>query len=125
MMRSFFVTLCNLISLATAIPAVLSSRSSNISLPDNDQFYAAPPGFEAAELGSILRYRRAPRPISLDNNTPIKPKDAWQIQFRTQNSLGEPEAGVVTVLVPYQAQSSNLFVEAYFADASFNELVIY
>ncbi len=106
--------------MATAIPAFLaSSAASNVSVSENDQFYSAPIGFENAKLGSILRYRQSPRSISLDNKTPIRPKEAWQIQYRTQNSLGEPEAGIVTVLVPFNAKKSNLFVQGYFADAAY------
>jgi hypothetical protein len=103
-----------------AFPQSSTSSLPLDSLPDNDPFYGPPSGYENAALGSILRYRKPPRPISLNNVTPIKPKAAWQIQFRTQNSLGKPEAGVVTVLVPYKAKKGHLFVEGYFVDAPFS-----
>jgi hypothetical protein len=79
-----------------------------------DWFYKAPVGFEKAAPGSILRYRRVPRPISLTSITPILPKGAWQIQYRTQNSLGEPEASIVTVLEPFNAKRGNLFAQGFF-----------
>jgi hypothetical protein len=85
--------------------------SSGITLsPDEDPFYKPPKGFESAALGSILRYRPAPRSITLDNKRPIRPKDAWQILYKTQNSVNEPEATVVTLLVPFKAKQDNLFV---------------
>jgi hypothetical protein len=79
-----------------------------------DSFYRPPPGFEKTSPGTILRHRRVPRPISLTNVTPIRPKGAWQIQYRTQNSVGEPEANVMTVLEPWNAKPGNLFVEGFF-----------
>jgi hypothetical protein len=142
----FLTSLITLINLSTAAPVEIGQdpsprlnmsrvtqepahRGKDPSTPGNhaiqalaqaDSFYAAPKGFENKELGEILRYREAPRPISLDNRTPLKPKEAWQIQFRTQNSMGEPEAGMVTVLVPWKAKPGNLFVEGYFADAAWS-----
>ena len=85
-----------------------TSAESNL-----DWFYRAPVGFEKAALGSILRYRPIPRPLSFTNVTPIRPKAAWQIQYRTQNSVGEPEASVVTVLEPFNASRGNLFAQAF------------
>jgi hypothetical protein len=78
-----------------------------------DSFYKAPLGFERAAPGSILNYRPVPRPIAYTDATPIRPKAAWQIQYRTQNSVGEPEASVVTVLEPFNAKPGNLFAEAF------------
>src|ERR1700759_4492336 len=65
----------------------------------NDEFYKEPPGYERIPLGGILRSRPAPFPIKLVKYLTLKPKAAWQILYRTQNSVGEPEATVVTLLV--------------------------
>jgi len=40
--------------------------------------------------------------------------------YRTQNSVGAPEATVVTVIVPYKANASQLFALAFFTDAAYN-----
>jgi hypothetical protein len=120
-MRGFYISLCNLIGLVYAAPAFLAAdRRGNITLPENDKFYAAPVGYESKAPGTILQYRRAPRSISLDNKSPLKLKEAWQIQYRTQNSIGEPEAGTVTLLIPYEAKTKNLFAQGYFSDAAYN-----
>jgi hypothetical protein len=81
--------------------------------PNEDDFYKPPPGFESKAHGSILRYRPVPNPISLDNKTAMYLKAAWQIQYRTQNSVGEPEAAIVTVLVPHNAKPQHLFTYHY------------
>jgi hypothetical protein len=106
-----------LISLSIAAPLtqdVSTLSSSNITFPDDDEFYRAPSGYEKAALGSILRHRPVPNPLSIDNKTPLQLKSAWQIQYRTQNSVGDPEASIVTVLVPHNARPSHLFIYAYY-----------
>jgi hypothetical protein len=102
------------IGLAASVPVQDQTTPGDAELNFwDDQFYAAPAGFESTAPGTILRYRRAPRPITLNSITPIRPKNAWQILYRTQNSVGEPKATVVTVLEPYNAKKSNLFVQNF------------
>ena|ERR1700761_5170824 len=85
-------------------------------LPDQDPFYKAPANtLQSTKLGSIIRYRPVPNPITIDNQKAIYPKAAWQLLYRTQNSVGEPEATVVTVLIPEKAKSNNLFSFQYFS----------
>jgi hypothetical protein len=94
-----------------------SSSPENLQaplLPEFDPFYRAPPGYEKAAPGSILRYRPVPSAITLNNVTPIRPKAAWQLQYRTQNSVGDPSVSIVTVLVPFNAKPNHLFTQAYF-----------
>jgi hypothetical protein len=55
-----------------------------------------------------------------DNTPPINLKGAYQLLCRTQNSVGQPEATVITVLVPYNAKPSNLFALSFFTDAAYN-----
>lgn len=85
----------------------------------HDDFYIPHPEYVTAKPGEILKWRPAPRPITLISFSPIRPKAAWQIQYRTQNSVGEPEATVVTVLVPYNAKPDSLFVQSFFTDSAF------
>jgi hypothetical protein len=88
--------------------------ASNLVLPDDDPFYKPPPGIESAKLGAVLRTRRVPNAITFDNKKALNIKDAWQILYRTQGSLGNPEANVVTVLVPYKPKKDHHFNMAYF-----------
>jgi hypothetical protein len=82
--------------------------------PETDSFYNPPERFEDVRLGSILRYRRSPHTIRLNNVLPYRINGTWQILYRTQNSVGRPEATVVTVLVPSVAKKKNLFSLSYF-----------
>jgi hypothetical protein len=86
----------------------------NGTLPENDEFYKAPPGFEKAAPGSILRYRRVPGSLTVDNNVTVNVQASWQLQYRTQNSVGAPEASIVTVLIPHNPRSENLFMYSYY-----------
>lgn len=92
-----------------------SPRPRTLLMPDGDPFYKPPPGWETKVPGSILASRPVPNPLTLNNAKAIKPKGAWQLLYRTQNSVGEPEATVVTVLEPYNAKKHNLFVYHFFS----------
>lgn len=87
-------------------------------LPGNDAWYAPAPGFESAALGSILKYRMVPSPVSITSISPVRVKQSIQIQYRTENSIGDPNASVVTVLVPFNADPTKLMAYAWFSDAS-------
>lgn len=84
-------------------------------MPDEDDFYKPPIGFEKYPVGSILRSRPTPNSITLNNVDPIKVKETWQLLYRTQNSVEEPTATVVTVIVPYRAKPDHLFSYSYFS----------
>lgn len=85
------------------------------ALPSDDSFYTPPPGFESAALGTILRTRNVSNTITLNNKDPIKLKGAWQILYRTQNSVRDPAADVVTVLAPYNNKPDHLLSYAMFS----------
>jgi hypothetical protein len=113
----FLFVLIALVCLSRTAPLALEDAGPavrTVTPPDDDEFYRAPPGYRNATLGSILRYRPVPNPLAIDNKTPFNIKAAWQIQYRTQNSVGEPEASIVTVLVPHNARPSHLHVYAYY-----------
>jgi hypothetical protein len=90
-----------------------------VTFPDNDPFYKAPPGIAEAKPGAVLRTRRTPNGITFDNKKAINIKDAWQILYRTQDSLGHSEANVVTVLVPWKPKKDHHFSMAYFTVRTF------
>ncbi|MGY4098605.1 lipase family protein [Nocardia sp. R16R-3T] len=62
--------------------------------PDQDPFYAAPIELDAQPAGAVLRTRS----IAL-YGLPL-PVSAWQVQYRTNDAIGAPSAGIATVLVP-------------------------
>ncbi|KAF2398657.1 LIP-domain-containing protein [Trichodelitschia bisporula] len=107
------------IEAAARAEAVDNRDLGNIVLPENDTFYTAPSGFEKTAPGTILRSRPVPNPLTINNKDAINVKGAWQIQYRTQNSVGEPEAAVMTVLEPYNAKKNSLLVYHYFTDSSY------
>jgi hypothetical protein len=91
-----------------------TSLAPGVIFPDDDPFYKAPPGIESVKLGGVLRTRRVPNGITFDNKKALNIKDAWQILYRTKDSLGHPEANVVTVLVPWKPKKDHHFNMAYF-----------
>jgi hypothetical protein len=96
---------------------VLPPSSPDPASPLNDEFFKPPTGFEKTPLGTILRYRKVPKPIKLIHILPLPALDpgaAWQVLYRTQNSVGKPEANIVTILVPHKPKTNNLFTISYF-----------
>jgi len=61
---SIVIFSCTSLALPTSEGAGVFARQSPI-LPDDDPFYAPPEGYESAALGTILRSRTPPRPITL------------------------------------------------------------
>jgi hypothetical protein len=113
------VTVLSLLTVSGAAPTFGNySTAPDVTLSNSDQFYQAPANIESYALGAIIKHRRVPKPISLTGTSPIRPKQAWQIQYRTQNSLGKPEMGIVTVLIPFRAKPGNLFVESFLSVSS-------
>jgi hypothetical protein len=84
-------------------------------MPAGDEWYRPEPGYEQKKPGEILKWRKVPRGLSIDNKNKIRLKGAWQFQYRTTNSLGGPDATIVTVLVPRNAKKNNLFVYNWFS----------
>jgi hypothetical protein len=84
-------------------------------MPGGDEWYRPSPGFEQKKPGEILKWRDVPNGLSVDNKKTLKLEGAWQIQYRTTNSVGEPDATVVTVLAPKNAKKDSLFVYHWFS----------
>jgi hypothetical protein len=92
-----------------------------ILLPDDDPFYKAAASMASEKAGTILSYRKVPNAITLDNVNPVVPKAAWQINYRTQNSVGEPEMTMVTLLEPYNAKPDSMFVYHFFSVSNWHD----
>ena len=80
---------------ATANPALLP--------PTRDPWYTAPPNYESQQPGSILRLRVAPGNLTAVVNAS---STAYNVLYRTTNSLYEASWAVTTLLVPSQSNSN-------------------
>jgi hypothetical protein len=77
-------------------------RGAHPISPDDDPFYQAPPGYEQAEPGTVLRSRNVEIGFLGLVSQRVK---ATQLLYRTTNLHEEPEVAVTTVLVPAQRAS--------------------
>jgi len=98
-------------------PSPLSERS--VIRPSQDPFYQAPPGFEHAALGTILRYRTPPSPIAVIGGIALNLQAAYQVQFRTTATIGNPQAAITTILIPHNANYSRLVSYQDFEDSAY------
>ncbi|MFG1792507.1 lipase family protein [Nocardia sp. NPDC049149] len=95
-------------------PAIVSSNPAGAapSLPQVDEFYQPPVGFESAAPGAILRSR----PIELI--VPL-PAQAWQLLYRTTDVFDQPDVTVTTVFLPDNVRPDRPLVsQEMFEDAS-------
>src|ERR1700709_543509 len=86
--------------------------------PSSDPFYTPPAGFESSAPGTILRSRNVPSPLAFLSIAPINIKGAYQLLYRTTDSLGNPEATVTTVIVPYNADPKKLLSYQFAEDGA-------
>ncbi len=88
-------------SAASAAPRPDTSAPAPGSVvPDQDPFYTAPADIAAYQPGQIVGSR--PVPDVAVEGVPV-PLDAWQISYRTNDSLNQPEMAVTTLVVPQAA----------------------
>ncbi|MCP8718812.1 MAG: lipase family protein [Asgard group archaeon] len=88
--------------------------------PSNDLFYNAPAGYENAKVGDILQHRSTPKPIT-GAFFPSKVQNSWQLLVRSEDSFGNPNVLVTTVLQPFNADSSKVVsYQAYEDSAKFD-----
>ncbi|TVY22782.1 Lipase A [Lachnellula hyalina] len=91
----------------------------NPTPPDLDPFYSTPPGLNVSSPGDILRYRPVPYPIAAFNTTVLNLAAAFHIQYRTTDSLGNPEAAMTTLLIPLNADPAKLLSYQIAEDSAF------
>jgi hypothetical protein len=106
-----------LVGIATCAPPPVPALTAltRPHMPNNDEWYRPEPGFDKTAPGTILKWRKVPKGISINNKDNIKIKGAWQLLYRTHNSVGEPDATVVTLLAPNNPKADSLFVYHWFA----------
>ncbi|KAI5970167.1 hypothetical protein CANMA_000778 [Candida margitis] len=70
--------------------------------PSQDSFYTPPDGYENSEVGTILKFRKTPAPLSSIINS-VHVQNAWQLLVRSEDTFGNPNAFVTTVIQPKNA----------------------
>ena len=105
--------------LAAALPpaARLLERAAPLD-PSADPFYTPPPGYENSAPGTILRTRNVPSSLALASILPINIHGAYQLLYRTTDSLGNPQATVTTVIVPYDADPKKILSYQFAEDGA-------
>lgn len=85
--------------------------------PSQDDFYKAPAGFKAAKPGDILKTRKSPnKPSSL--YALVEVQNSWQLLVRSEDSFGNPNAFVTTIIQPKNADPSKVVSYQNWEDAS-------
>ena len=87
--------------------------------PSQDPFYQPPSGYENSAPGTILKSRPVPVPVAFYSYDPVNVKGAYQLLYRTTDSHGNPEAAVITVIQPYNADAGKLVSYQTAEDAPF------
>lgn len=84
--------------------------------PSQDDFYTPPQGYEAQPLGSILKTRNVPNPLT-NVFTPVKVQNAWQLLVRSEDTFGNSNAIVTTIIQPFNAKKDKLVSYQTFEDS--------
>ncbi|MCW2498078.1 lipase family protein [Jatrophihabitans sp.] len=82
--------------LAAALAMPAEAHAAAIPLPENDPFYAVPADIASLADGAIIGSRAV---ATQSFGLPL-PVHAWQLEYRTTDSIGRPTATVTTVMVP-------------------------
>ena len=85
--------------------------------PSIDPFYNAPAGFEKAAVGEILQSRKTPKPITAVF-VPVKIQNSWQLLVRSEDSFGNPNVIVTTVMQPFNADPSKVASYQVYEDSA-------
>ena len=98
----------------------IQQESSSVVLPPSqDPFYSPPSDISGYGLGEIIRSRPPPGPLSgIAQYTAESVKGAYQLMFRTTNTVGDPAAAITTVIIPYNANYSRVLFYPWPYDSS-------
>ncbi|KAL2062000.1 hypothetical protein VTL71DRAFT_6266 [Oculimacula yallundae] len=113
------VSACFQLASVVAVPVKeqLAERAAPLP-PTEDPFYIPPTGLEAQKPGTILR-SRAIGPLSFGGAVPFQAKAAYQLLYRTTDSLNTPSAAVTTIIIPQNANTSRVLSYQFAEDAAF------
>ncbi|KAI5955021.1 hypothetical protein KGF54_001582 [Candida jiufengensis] len=95
---------------------VFTSSSLSLLPPHLDEFYKPPKNYNSTKVGEILKVRPPPGPIR-SYLAPIN-AIAWQILVRSENSRGEPNVIVMTLLEPPDANPKRILSYQPFENAA-------
>ncbi|CAX40845.1 lipase precursor, putative [Candida dubliniensis CD36] len=85
--------------------------------PSKDSFYNAPAGFEKAAVGDILQSRTMPKSFT-SKFAHLKIQNSWQLLVRSEDSFGNPNVIVTTVMEPFNADPSKLASYQVYEDSA-------
>ncbi|KAI5956981.1 hypothetical protein KGF54_000600 [Candida jiufengensis] len=109
-MRLILLTLSFVLSLVLSLPTTPKA-------PSEDDFYIAPDDIENYKLGDIIRYRNTPAQLR-GIIFPINIKNSWQLLIRSEDSFGNPNAFVSTIMEPYDADPNKVISYQTFEDST-------
>ncbi|CZR55878.1 related to lipase 1 [Phialocephala subalpina] len=102
--------------MAVPVSHNLSPRATPLP-PTEDPFYIPPTGLEDSSPGTILRSRSLGE-LTLQGVVPYTSKAAYQLMFRTTDSLGNASAAVTTIIVPENANLSRVLSYQFAEDSA-------
>lgn len=106
-LKSFLLLLQAVLAPALPFSTRVWGRSAPLQ-PSEDPFYTPPAGYESSAPGTILRSRAIPDTLAISSILPINVQGAYQLLYRTTDSLGNPQATVTTIIVPHKANPKKL-----------------
>ncbi|KAI5966078.1 hypothetical protein CANMA_003324 [Candida margitis] len=84
--------------------------------PSDDDFYTPPQGYEDQEVGTILKRRNTPSPLtSVVNQASVQ--NSWQLLVRSEDSFGNPNAIATTIIQPFNASNDKVVSYQSFQDS--------
>lgn len=84
---------------------------ATIPLPSMDPWYVAPNNVASYAPGDVIKDRAVSNNLNgyFSNGKPVTVSSSHQVMYRTTDSLGKPVAGVMTLLVPNNADPTKLW----------------
>ncbi|ODV80340.1 LIP-domain-containing protein [Suhomyces tanzawaensis NRRL Y-17324] len=101
----------------SAVPFKSLITQGNISRPDEDPFYIPKEGYEKLKLGEVINYRKLTQPLGI-LYFEMKVESTYQFLVRSEDSFGNPNAIVTTVMVPHNADPSKILSYQAAVDAA-------
>ncbi|QWU89032.1 hypothetical protein CA3LBN_003355 [Candidozyma haemuli] len=94
--------------LAFALWLTAVSASLRPTPPSQDSFYNVPKNVAEYKNGNIISFRDTPVQVR-SSLFPMDVKNSWQFLVRSEDSFGNPNAFVTTVLEPYNSDPSKVW----------------
>ncbi|KAL6872783.1 LIP domain-containing protein [Trichoderma novae-zelandiae] len=108
MFSLYYSLAASLVVSATELRFSHTHRAQIRLAPSQDPFYTAPDNISIYSPGEIVKHREPPSPISTYGWTPTHIHKAYQIVYRTTDSQQNATAGVLTALIPPDADYGKL-----------------